>query len=57
MSISGHKTEAVYRRYDIVSTSDLNLAKAKMEAYITEVRAHQNVASEEPPTKPPEKVN
>jgi hypothetical protein len=30
MSISGHKTEVVYRRYDIVSAEDLKLAKSKM---------------------------
>jgi hypothetical protein len=30
MSISGHKTEAVYRRYDIVSAEDLKLVKSKM---------------------------
>lgn len=33
MEISGHKTEAVYRRYDIVSPQDIRLAAAKMENY------------------------
>lgn len=34
MSISGHRTEAVYRRYDIVSKRDLDLAAKRMEAYM-----------------------
>ena len=33
MSISGHRTESVYRRYDIVSGRDLKLAAEKMEAH------------------------
>jgi hypothetical protein len=32
--ISGHKTESVYRRYDIVSQQDMKLAAAKMEHYL-----------------------
>lgn len=34
MSISGHKTESIYRRYDIVDESDLKAAAEKMEAYV-----------------------
>jgi integrase len=34
MAISGHRTEAVYRRYDIISPRDLKLAAAKMESYL-----------------------
>ena len=33
MEISGHKTESIYRRYDIVSSRDLRNAATKMEAY------------------------
>jgi integrase len=33
MEISGHRTESVYRRYDIVSTQDIALAAARMENY------------------------
>jgi integrase len=33
MRISGHKTESVYRRYDIVSGADLHEAAKKMDAY------------------------
>jgi len=33
MAISGHKTEAVYRRYDIVAPGDLEVAAAKLERY------------------------
>jgi integrase len=33
MEISGHRTEAVYRRYDIVSKQDLVAAGLRMQAY------------------------
>jgi hypothetical protein len=33
MAISGHRTESVYRRYDIVADSDLQAAAQKMEQY------------------------
>lgn len=33
MEISGHRTESVYRRYDIVSQQDIKMAAAKMENY------------------------
>ena len=33
MEISGHRTESVYRRYDIVSAQDMKLAAARMENY------------------------
>ena len=33
MAIAGHKTEAVYRRYDIVAPGDLEVAAAKLERY------------------------
>jgi integrase len=32
MKITGHKTEAVYRRYAIVSDQDLKAASAKLAA-------------------------
>ena len=34
MSISGHKTESVYKRYDIVSAADMRLAAQRMETYL-----------------------
>lgn len=34
MAIRGHKTESVYRRYEIVSPRDINTAKIKMEQYV-----------------------
>jgi integrase len=50
MAISGHKTEAVYRRYDIVSPQDLKIAATKMEHYFEGLRAGSNnrVATESP---------
>lgn len=38
MSISGHRTESVYLRYDIVSQKDLAIARAKLEAFHLEQR-------------------
>jgi len=43
MSISGHKTEAVYRRCDIVSPEDLKIARAKMERYVEQQQAETAV--------------
>ncbi len=34
MEISGHRTESVYRRYDIVSKRDLMSAALKLELYL-----------------------
>ena len=39
MRISGHRSEAVYRRYAIVSTEDVAQAMARTEAYVTEQTA------------------
>jgi integrase len=38
MSISGHRTESVYLRYDIVSQRDLAIAREKLEAFHIEQR-------------------
>ena len=38
MGITGHRTESVYRRYDIVSDRDLKLAATKLEKYIDDQR-------------------
>jgi hypothetical protein len=32
MALSGHKTNSVFRRYDIISTDDLDDAAAKLDA-------------------------
>jgi integrase len=38
MAISGHKTESIYRRYDIVAGRDLADAAARMERYIENMK-------------------
>jgi hypothetical protein len=53
MEISGHKTESVFRRYDIVSDQDLKLAAAKMETYLGGLER----TPEQKPDKPPERAN
>jgi hypothetical protein len=39
MAISGHRTESIYTRYDIVSESDLKLAGSKLDTYLTEANS------------------
>ena len=34
MQITGHKTEAMYRRYNIVSEQDIRAALVKTQAYL-----------------------
>ena len=36
MAITGHKTESIYRRYDIIAERDL--AAARMDQYLTGVK-------------------
>ncbi len=45
MSISGHKTENVYRRYDIVVERDFSDATARMEQYFGSLKAQAESAS------------
>jgi hypothetical protein len=33
MKLTGHKTESVYRRYDIVSEGDLAIAAKRLEQF------------------------
>ncbi len=51
MGISGHRTEAVYRRYDIVSGRDLQDAGRKLESCLT---AKWNPKTEAAGTQPGE---
>ena len=34
MEISGHQTDSVFRRYDIVDTEDMRVAQERMQAYL-----------------------
>ena len=45
MKLTGHKTEAVYRRYAIVSADDLRVAARKLDAY-TSADTHPSSAIE-----------
>jgi integrase len=47
MAISGHKTESVYRGYNIVSARDLQLATAKLESYLKSENGAVSGRSEE----------
>jgi hypothetical protein len=42
MEVIGHKTESMYRRYDIVSDGDLDIVGEKMEEYLKEERARRS---------------
>jgi hypothetical protein len=52
MEISGHRTESVYRRYDIVSRRDLMIAGDKLERYLeNEQRSAQEANANQEPDK------
>jgi integrase len=41
MEVIGHKTESMYKRYDIVSDGDLDIVGEKMDQYLKEERARR----------------
>ncbi|MEP7353027.1 MAG: tyrosine-type recombinase/integrase [Acidobacteriota bacterium] len=45
MSISGHKTEGVYRRYDIVAHRDLTDAATRMNLYFESMKTQKSATS------------
>ena len=57
MGISGHTTEAVYRRYDIVSPRDLQLAAVRMETYLDGLKKTTKEEGPETAEKPSGRPN
>ena len=55
--ISGHTTEAVYRRYDIVSPRDLQLAAVRMETYLDGLKKTTKEEGPETAEKPSGRPN
>ena len=44
MSISGHRTDAVFKRYNITSDEDLCEAQGKLEGYVSMLLTKSNLA-------------
>jgi len=53
MSISGHRTESVYLRYDIVGQKDLAIARERLEAFHIEQREISTRKDNQEKSKPP----
>jgi len=53
MSISGHRTESVYLRYDIVSQKDLAIAREKLEAFHVEQKEISTRKDNQSKSQPP----
>ena len=45
MAISGHKTQAVFKRYNIVSGRDIKEAATKLESYLGRQKVAKPVAT------------
>jgi integrase len=44
MAISGHRTDAIFKRYNITSDEDLREAQSKLEGYVAALPGQSNFA-------------
>jgi len=45
MAISGHRTDAVFARYNITSDEDLRQAQGMLESYVSSLPAKSNITA------------
>ena len=45
MKMSGHKTNSVYKRYDIIDEEDLKVAMGKVQRYLKSQKSGRKVVS------------
>ena len=45
MAISGHRTDAIFKRYNITSDEDLREAQNRLEGYVAALPAQSNLAN------------
>jgi hypothetical protein len=56
MAISGHRTRAIFDRYNITSEADILGAAVKLQAYLDEIRHSCTIVALEAPDATPSRV-